>query len=171
MLHFPHIVHCCSSSFQPLSETLGFSSCLFKAPLPIKLMEFFLPINHDVVQLLFTTAWNLFLASNWAQAHKWLWSLFQDQSAPLQRCDTYASKHQTISKNLTRGCVLQSRACEVSACSSRMAGSFEGLCCFVVENENDTGTSESELFSCCSLIGSHDGCLLWHFEEKGWAEK
>ena len=31
-----HYVHCCSSSFQPLSETLVFSSCLFKAPLRIK---------------------------------------------------------------------------------------------------------------------------------------
>ena len=28
--HFPQTVHCCSSSHQPLSETLGFSTCLFK---------------------------------------------------------------------------------------------------------------------------------------------
>ena len=32
--HFPQTVHCCSSSFQPLSETLSFSSCLFKARPP-----------------------------------------------------------------------------------------------------------------------------------------
>ena len=30
-LSFPQTVHCCSSSFQPLSETLGFRSCVFKA--------------------------------------------------------------------------------------------------------------------------------------------
>ena len=35
--YFPQTVHCCSSSFQPLSETLGFTSCLFKGLLLIKL--------------------------------------------------------------------------------------------------------------------------------------
>ena len=30
--HFPQSVHRCSSSSQPLSHTLGFSSCLFKTP-------------------------------------------------------------------------------------------------------------------------------------------
>ena len=34
--NFPQTAHCCSSSFQPLSETNGFSSCLFKAPPPNK---------------------------------------------------------------------------------------------------------------------------------------
>ena len=31
-----HLLHCCSSSFQPLSERLGFSSCLFNTPLSKK---------------------------------------------------------------------------------------------------------------------------------------
>ena len=32
IFHCSHTVHCCSFSFQPLSETLDVSSCLFKAP-------------------------------------------------------------------------------------------------------------------------------------------
>ena len=37
MHNFPHTVNCCSSSSQPMSgfsKSLGFSICLFKAPLP-----------------------------------------------------------------------------------------------------------------------------------------
>ena len=51
--HCPQTVRCCCSSFQPLSESLGFSSCLFKTPPPLPL-----PIKPSLFSL---ASWNTVL--------------------------------------------------------------------------------------------------------------